>query len=263
MQQSDNEFCTNLTANNLNSINNNKINNGSHDDDVNMMKQVDDEDFILNNQQQQQQNYQQPQQVPTIDNDDNNNRDHANNFGPETDVDAIIDDEEFHFNATGGEKERNQMEFKEIADVTDHAEMQQQHQSDANPSNAMFGALENKIFGEIFPEMKGGNPFAMSTANEAIDNFANVVMPPLDNKMIEEQIDEMQLQQHELQQQFEYGANEFVEKMENAEREIDFLAHETAANTAGFMEELISSANNNEEVAIHQEEPQSGELNSL
>lgn len=215
------EFLTDTLTTNLNSINNNKlINNGSHDDeddnDVNM--EAADVDIL-----------QQPQQVvPDIMNDDNNN---ANNLGPETDVDAIIDDVEFHFNATGGEKERNQMEFKETADdVVDH-EMN-------------FGArdvaseLENKIFGE----MLGGNPFA--AAQQFVES--NVM---LDNKMMEEQRNELQ--------QFEYGANDFNEKLENAEREIDFAVHETAASA---VDELISSANN-EEVAIKQEE--SGESNKM
>ena len=196
-----------------------------------------------------------PQQVPDIENDDNNNRDNANNFGPETDVDAILDDEEFHLEKSvasgGGEKELTQMEFKETADVIDHAmhfQQQQQSQHQEEESNAMFGTLENKIFGEIFPEMKGGNPFEM--AHELMDNFVANVDMPLDNKIMEEQIDEMQ---HELQQQFEYGANDFIEKAENVEREIDFAVHETAASAVGFMEEL-SSANNEEEVAIHQQE---------
>jgi hypothetical protein len=241
------EFCTNLTdtlTTNLNSINNNKLmNNGSHDEeddnDVNMEADVD---FMMDHNQQQP-----PQQqvVPDIMNDDNNNsNDNANNLGPETDVDAIIDDEEFHFNQAsgGGEKERHQMEFKETADVIDHTEMNFEGSSD------IATALENKIFGEIFPEMKGGNPFAAESF-VAVDDTEM----PLDNKLLDEQ-------QSELQQQFEYGANEFSEKLENAEREIDFAMHETAASAVGFTEELISSANN-EEVAINEqeEEPQSGE----
>lgn len=265
-QQPENEFCnlTDTLTNNLNSINNNKINNGSHGGDnddnnddeeqeVNMEQADDDDDFMAIDHQQNQQQI--PQQVPDIENDDNNNRDNANNFGPETDVDAILDDEEFHLvnvASGGGEKELTQMEFKETADVIDHAMQFQPQQQQENPSsNAMFGTLENKIFGEIFPEMKGGNPFEM--AHELMDNFVANVDMPLDNKIMEEQIDEMQ---HELQQQFEYGANDFIEKVENVEREIDFAVHETAASADGFMEELISSANNEEEVAIHQEEEQ-------
>lgn len=241
------EFCNNLTdtlTTNLNSINNNKlINNGSHDEeddnDVNMEADVD---FMMDHNQHEQQPPQQ-QVVPDIMNDDNNNSNDnaANNLGPETDVDAIIDDEEFHYNAAsgGGEKERHQMEFKETADVIDHIEMNFEGSSD------IATALENKIFGEMFPEMKGGNPFAT-------ESFASVdAEMPLDNKLLEEQ-------QSELQQQFEYGANEFNEKLENAEREIDFAMHETAASAVGFTDELISSANN-EEVAIKEEEPESGE----
>lgn len=238
------EFCpnNNLTdtlTTNLNSINNNKlINNGSHDEeDDNDVSMEADVDFMMDHNQQQP-----PQQVvPDILNDDNNNSNsNANNLGPETDVDAIIDEEEFHYNAAiGGEKEKIQMEFKETADVIDHVEM-------SYGDSDIASALENKIFGEIFPEMKGGgNPFAT-------DNFAAVDMPVLDNKMMEEH-------QNELQQQFDYGANDFNEKIENAEREIDFAMHETATSAVGFTDELISSANN-EEVAIKQEEePQSGE----
>lgn len=234
------EFCTNDLTTNLNSINNNKlINNGSHDeeddnDDVSMEADVD---FMMDHNQQEQPPQQQV--VPDILNDDNNNSN--NNLGPETDVDAIIDDEEFHFNvAIGGEKEKNQMEFKETADVIDYMEM-----NFDGSSTDIATALENKIFGEIFPEMKGGgNPFAT-------ESFAGV-----DNKILEEQ----QEQLDELQQQFEYGANEFSEKIENAEREIDFAMHETAASAVDFTDELISSANN-EEVAIkqQQQEEESGE----
>lgn len=261
-QQPENEFCnlTDTLTNNLNSINNNKINNGSHDDadeqEVNM-EQADDDFMAIDHHQNQELQQQIAQQVPDIENDDNNNRDNANNFGPETDVDAILEDEEFHnfvnvASGGGGEKELTQMEFKETADVIDHAQQQvEMHYHQENPSNAMFGTLENKIFGEMFPDMKGSNPFEM--AHELMDNFVANVDMPLDNKIIEEQIDEMQQHQHELQQQFEFGANDFIEKAENVEREIDFAMHETAASAVGFMEELISSANN-EEVAIHQEE---------
>lgn len=283
-QQPEIEFCNNLTdtlTNNLNSINNNKINNGSHEaeydevEDINMEQNVD---FMAVDQSPEQpQEQASPQQVPDIENDDNNNRDSANNFGPETDVDAILDEnEEIHMNheARGvGEKERTQMEFKEMADdVIDHAEqhMSFQQQEQQPLENAMFGTLENKVFGEMFPEMKMGidnintnNPFEIT--NQMMDNFVDNM--PLDNKMIEEQIDEMHQQQHDLQQQFEYGANDFIEKVENVEREIDLTLHEhenaasgVVESAAGFMEELISSANN-EEVAIHQQqEPQqSGE----
>lgn len=240
------EFCTNLTdtlTTNLNSINNNKlINNGSHDEeddnDVNMEADVD---FMMDLNQQPHEQQPQQQVVPDIMNDDNNNSNDnaANNLGPETDVDAIIDDEEFHFNAAsgGGEKERHQMEFKETADVIDHFE----------GSSDIATALENKIFGEMFPEMKGGNPFAT-------ESFAAVdTEMPLDNKLLEEQ-------QSELQQQFEYGANEFSEKLENAEREIDFAMHEIATSAVGFTDELISSANNEEVAMKQEEEPQSGKL---
>ncbi len=215
---------TDTLTTNLNSINNNKlINNGSHneEDNSNDVSMDADVDFMMD-QIRRPQEAEQLQQVPEIDNDDNNNS--ANDLGPETDVDAIIyDDFNQNVAAGGGEKEKNQMEFKETADVVDN-------------ENSLMGALENKIFGEIFPEMKGGNPFAA-------ENFA----APIDNKMMEVQ--------SELQQQFDFGANELSEKMENISREVDFVMHETAASAI----EMSSSANN-EEVAIKQEEePHSGE----
>lgn len=205
---------------NLNSINNNnKNNNRSHDD-------VNDPDFNINNTLRHQM---QPNPFFETNNNDND-RDHSNNLGPETNVDAILDDKEF----MGGEKERSQMEFKETADVIDFIEMQRQGD---NPSNTMFGALENKIFDEIFPESEK-NSSATTT--------------PLENEMITDKTDEIQDEQH-----LEFGANKLAEKIDNIEHVTNFLAHE---RTADLMVELISNANND---AFDQEKLPSGELDSL
>lgn len=111
-QQHENEF-VNLTdrfTSNLNSINNNMMNNGSHDADETNMMSVENL-----------QNYQ-PQQDMLILNDDNNNSNNnfnSSDFGPETDVDAMEenDTQATVDEACGGEKEKSQMEFKEVDDV--------------------------------------------------------------------------------------------------------------------------------------------------
>ncbi|KAG5676287.1 hypothetical protein PVAND_006135 [Polypedilum vanderplanki] len=278
-QQPENEFCnlTDTLTSNLNNINNNKITNGSHADEI--FNAIDDGE----QQQQQQQPSQSDSNVLILNDDNNNSNDNFNNpdMGPETDVDAIEDDEDFHYHAgsneiaTGGEKEKTQMEFKETDDVTDH--MQMNFGSEIATDNAMIvgnSSLENKIFEELSlhnPDMmmSGGiNPFA---GNEFIDNSTAEIIT--DNKLMEEQIDEMQ---QELKQEIEHGANDFIE---NVEHEIDFVTHEQetapldaatfeASGFASELEQELISANDemNEEVAIQEEKEQqqqplmSGEL---
>jgi hypothetical protein len=254
-QQPENEFCnlTDTLTSSLNSINNNKIINGSHDDDEHEHFAAVDGD------------HQQQQSDPNVlllNDDNNNSNDNFNNpdLGPETDVDAIGEDEEdFQYRAggavevaAGGDKEKTQMEFKETDDVTDHNQINFGSALIDVAENAMLGnALENKIFEELSLHNvdmmmgeggeAGGNPFA---GNEFLDNAAQFIT---DNKLMEEQIDEMK-------QDIEYGANEFAE---NVQREMDFVAHEQAAGIAFELEQELTSANDevNEEVAIQQEQP--------
>lgn len=275
-QQPENEFCnlTDTLTNNLNNINNNKINKDrSHDVDEHLMA-VDDE---IQQQQQRESN------ALVLNDDNNNSNDNFNNpdLGPETDVDAIEDDDDFQFHtgstaiAAGGDKEKTQMEFKETDDVTDRVEMSFTSGVDLiNTENTMFGnVLENKVFEGLSlhnPDLMGAsNPFSDKSAAtiEFMDNFVENT----DNKLIEEQIEEMQ--QEEFKQ--EHGANDFIENI--AEREIDFVSHDESmaapAETNAFEldQELLISANNEvneqeeeEEVAIQQQKPQvSGELENF
>jgi isopentenyldiphosphate isomerase len=261
--QPENDFCD-LTSNNLNNINNNQIINGSHQAAEENFSAVDGE---------LQSPLQSDPNVLILNDDNNNSNDNLNNpdLGPETDVDAIEDeDDDFQYHAGSaaavGEKEMRQMEFKETDDITDHIQLSFGSEviNAAADNAAMLGnALESKIFEELSlhnPDMMmmggGINPFA---GNEFIDNAAQLIT---DNKQMEEQIDEMQ---QEYKPDIEYGANDFAE---NLEREIDFVTHEQAetpaANGIAFEleQELISA---NEEVAIQQQQQQplmSGEFGS-
>ena len=207
-QQPENAFCN--FSDTLNSINNNKFNNG-HDED-NFMDDV-----------QQAMSPVQEEASAVVSNDDNNN---SNDNGPETDVDTI--DDEFQLNvAIGGDKEKTQKEFKETEDVADRAEA----------IDAMFGTLENKIFDQLslqHPDfIKTGNPFAPGEdAGVDVDaENATHVDEFIDNRMMEQQSDDL------------------IEKLDNFEQQNNFAAFNAGDEIA------------NEEIVMQQEEPQAGELN--
>jgi hypothetical protein len=250
-QQPENEFCnlTDTLTNNLNSINNNnnnKINNGSHDENFEAMatdEAAQDENNIL-----------------TSNDDNNNSNDNFNSavlLGPETDVDAI-EDEEFHYNvaaAGGGEKEKHQMELKETDDddVTDRVEVKFDNGSFIDKANAMFGNIEKMSLEN--PDLVGAmNPF--ENVNIRDSAFMNDMINPIDNRIIEEQM-------NEIQQEVEHGANELMEHVENIERNVEFAANEGV----NFTHELLS-ANAEEEIAMEEKEEnapqmQSGKLKNL
>jgi len=251
-QQQQPEFCnlTDTMTNNLNSINNNKISNGGHAEDFGMMLQ--DEEPM--SEEQQSQNLDAPSPVDeqnvasgaaAVDpNDDNNNSN--DNFGPETDVDAI--DEEFQFHAVEGDKEKVQMEFKETADEADRIEQQlcfsagEFIDQTAGAVAGAFGSLENKIFEEMSlhnPDlMMGSNPFA-----DESNNF-------MDNKLMEENV--MQSQQEALlfgNQSAEPIDDDFAKVQEQEQQE------EVQAGEEIFEKELLS-ANDAEEIAMEQQQHQ-------
>lgn len=218
-QQPENAFCN--FSDTLNSINNNKFNNGL--DENNFMAEEDRE--MASPQ------HDEPSAAAAVSNDDNNNS--SNDLGPETDVDAI--DEEFQLNAAmGGDKEKTQMEFKETEDVADRADAMMN-----NLGDAMFGTLENKIFDQLSLQnpdlMKGSNPFAPEEDVEVIADSIATVADFLDNKMMEQQVDD------------------FTEKLDNFERQNDFDGGDEVAMSANerFGEEI--------EIDMQQQQPQEGE----
>lgn len=161
-QQSENEFANNF-SDTLNSINNNKFNNG-HEEDI--FREQEQFDAV----------------VPAIridehqngltSNDTNNNSNE--NFGPETDVDAI--EEDFHVNSPAIEddcmKEKFQVELKETEDVVVVNEFAEEAmnfgagvEAEVDAATNTFGVdLENKIFEEFKQQnndmMGHVNPFA-------------------------------------------------------------------------------------------------------
>jgi hypothetical protein len=213
MQQQENAFCN--ISDTLNTINNNKFN-GGHEENNFMDEGLEAAASPVP---------EEPIAVAPVSNDDNNNSN--DNFGPETDVDAI--DEDFQLNAAmGGDKERTQMEFKETEDVADRAEALVNEFGDA-----MFGTLENKIFDQLSlqnPDLKGNNPFSdggfIAETVAAVDEF-------MDNKM-------MDLQQL---------GDDLTEKLDNFEQQNEFEAFEGG-------NEVAMSAN--EEIVMQQEQPQAG-----
>lgn len=206
-QQPENAFCN--FSDTLNSINNNKFNNGH------------DEDNFMDDVQQAMSPVQEEEASAVVSNDDNNNSN--DNYGPETDVDTI--DDEFQLNAAiGGDKEKTQKEFKETADVVDRAEA----------IDAMFGTLENKIFDQLslqHPDfIKTGNPFNPEEYAGVDAENATHIDEFIDNKMMEQQSDDL------------------VEKLDNFEQQNNFAAFDAGDEVA------------NEEIVMQQEEPQAGKL---
>lgn len=185
-QQSENEFANNF-SDTLNSINNNKFNNG-HEQDI--FREQEQFDAV----------------VPAIQidehqngltsNDTNNNSN--DNFGPETDVDAI--EEDFHVNLPAIEddcmKEKFQVELKETEDVVvvnDFAEETMNFcagvEAEVDTATNTFGVdLENKIFEEFTQQnsdmMGHVNPFA-DDSNQMEADVAHYDGDFYDNKDVE------------------------------------------------------------------------------
>lgn len=239
-QQHENEF-VNLTdrlTSNLNSINNNLMNNGSHDADENIIA-IDNS-----------QNYQ-PQQDILILNDDNNNSNNnfnSSDFGPETDVDAMDEPSQATGEeASGGEKEKSQKEFKETDDVVDRVEV------------ATFNLL-----GEVseFDQVS-------KVANQ---EFNPQSLPAFDNQMVDQfQLGFTQessnfgndfacgekLMENQETINFDFSQNSmqnpFVNPQEYVPSQSDFMRHDESMQLLEE-EELISANDVNEEVAIQKSE---------
>lgn len=249
-QQPEVDFC-NITDT-MNNINNNKFNNRHEEDDFMIS---DDSPLPL-------------EPTTPVSNDSNNNSNNDNlgtdnNFGPETDVDAI--DEEFQANAFGftlGEKEKTQMEFKETEDVVDRSEVMN---FTADQAAAMFGTMENQILGfnEEISKLPS-NPFSddfsapshlFSAASEEIFN----------NDMIEQDFSSQASQEYEDNHfgdnQFEgshFGDNHAVESLvvENLAADSKDIGLDEISAVEEAFEKEFSGANVQEEAI---EKPEAGE----
>lgn len=210
------EFCnlTDTMTSNLNNINNNKINNGARD---NFMMEDNEPRLVPET----------PLQSEVaanvlVLNDDNNNSNNefaGPDMGPETDVDAI-DDDDFQYSAGSvvsaaevGEKEKAQMELKETEDLVDRSETFD-FSADVHAHSAKYGNLESKIFEELSlhnPDLKmGSNPFATSDDNEAVDEAAEVQADEfIDNKLLDEKAPEIK--------NFEHFEEHEEEKLDNVD----------------------------------------------
>lgn len=237
-QQPDNNAFCNLTDT-MNNINNNKFNNG-HDEDNFMVDGSMNAMHV--------ESPQEEEQSVLVLNDNNNNSN--DNLGPETDVDGI--DEEFQFNAAvGGDKEKTQMEFKETEDVADRAGIMN---FGKDQTAAIYGTLENKIFEEMSLQnpdlLKGDNPFSspddidpMSVISEPVATVTDLI----DNKLMD-------------REEVEQLAEDFVEKIEDLQSKALDVKMELMSEAAAVAQEAeLISANDDEETAIEQSQPEAGE----
>jgi hypothetical protein len=159
-QQPENEFVN--FSDNLNSINNNKFNNG-HDDLFNTQDQFEPVIPAI----------QIDEQNGHTSNDTNNNSN--DNFGPETDVDAIEDDVTSSPLGEDSVKENFQVELKETSDM--HEQIIDTMDFGAAAVIESVGSFEDKIYEEMSHQnsemMNDFNPFNVDSSNMMMQETVN------------------------------------------------------------------------------------------
>jgi hypothetical protein len=235
-QQPENEFVN--FSDNLNSINNNKFNNG-HDDLFNTQDQFEPVIPAI----------QIDEQNGHTSNDTNNNSN--DNFGPETDVDAIDDDVTSSPIAEDSVKENFQVELKETEELREQIIDTMDFGAAAMES---VGSFENKIYEEMSHQssemMNDFNPFNADSSNMMQEEVNNAGFDfesfSKDHERKQQDIDEM---------------DKIIDMQNNDDNVMNFteeLVHQTnefmGETIKAVSEDMMSANDQNEEQNINMQE---------
>lgn len=250
-QQTEHEFVNNFDT--LNSINNNKFNNG-HDEDIFRTQEQFEAVVVPSIQIDEQQN-------GLTSNDTNNNSN--DNFGPETDVDAIEDlQASSPLTESDCVKEKFQVELKETEDIVVGGGFADETMNfgagvDVEAAtNAFLGNLEDKIFEELtqqHPDLTADiNPFAAESNLVEAEHHADDGFMDDKNVEVHHGFDEMDKLLSAGRDHFEQFTDDIVQKTN------EFITMEA---TKSVVDDMMS-ANEHVEAEINMQEhmPEHGEL---